>query len=107
MKSKTPASDPVLELEAFSEALEASQKIVRAGGMVDLAGLEAQVEHLCAEVVKTEGPLRLQLLPMLEKVIRVLGVLEEELRSCVHYALEGETAERRLRAHSAYGTKAG
>jgi hypothetical protein len=99
--------DPVLELHAFAEALEASQKIVRAGGMVDLNGLETQVEKLCAEVVKTEGPLRLQLLPMLEKVINTLSVLEEELRFSVKTAIEAETADKRLRATSAYTGKAG
>jgi hypothetical protein len=100
--------DPALELQAFAEALEASQRIVRAGGMVDLAGLDAQVEKLCGEVVKTEGPLRLQLLPMLEKVIKTLGVLEEELRFCVKTAVEAEEADKRLRAQSAYSAgKAG
>ena len=109
MKMTPPTvPDPVLELRAFAEALEASQKIVREGGMVDLSGLEAQVERLCAEVVKTEGPLRLQLLPMLEKVINTLGALEDDLRFSVKTAVEAEAADKRLRAQSAYtGGKAG
>lgn len=97
-------SDPVAELTAFASALEASHKIVREGGMVDFGGLEAQVEMFCAEVVKTEGPLRLQLLPMLEKVVRVLGLLEEELRLCARNASRGDEAGKRLLAQSAYGT---
>jgi hypothetical protein len=102
--------DPVLELQAFGEALEASQKIVRAGGMVDLNGLDAQVEKLCREVVKTEGPLRLQLLPLLEKVINTLSILEEQLRFSVKTAVEAESADKRMRAGAAYtatGGKAG
>jgi hypothetical protein len=98
------APDPVTELSAFAEALEASQKIVREGGAVDFNGLEAQVERFCSEVVKTEGPVRLQLLPMLEKVIRVLGNLEEELRLCARNAVRGDEATARLRAQSAYST---
>jgi hypothetical protein len=98
------ASDPLAELTTFAGALEASHKIVREGGMVDFGGLESQVEMFCAEVVKTEGPLRLQLLPMLEKVIRTLGLLEEELKLCARNAARGEEAGKRLLAQSAYGT---
>ncbi len=99
--------DPMTELQVFAEALEASHKIVRAGGMVDLGGLEAQVEELCREVVKTEGPVRLQILPMLERVIRSLGVLEEELRLCTAGAEHAEKAEKLMRAQSAYAATHG
>ncbi|MBI3419589.1 MAG: hypothetical protein HY053_05610 [Proteobacteria bacterium] len=103
MKDPAPRRfDPVIELRAFAEALEASHKIVRAGGMVDLNGLEAQVEQLCAEVVKSEGQLRLELLPLLESVIRTLSVLEEELRLCARQSAQGDVADKRLRAQSAY-----
>jgi hypothetical protein len=103
MTPQTP-SDPVAELSAFAQALEASHQIVRDGGMVDFGSLETQVEHFCSEVVKTEGPLRLQLLPMLEKVIRVLGTLEDELRICARNAARNEEAGKRLLAQSAYGS---
>jgi hypothetical protein len=103
MTPQTP-SDPVAELSAFANALEASHKIVREGGMVDFGGLEMQVEHFCSEVVKTEGPLRLQLLPLLEKVIRVLGTLEDELRISSRNAARSEEAGKRLLAQSAYGS---
>lgn len=92
--------DPVQELEALHHALQTSEKVVRDGGVIDLGGLDAQVAQLCAEVVKTEGPVRLTLLPKLEEIIKILDRLEAELR--VNSSPEGEIAHNRIRARQAY-----
>lgn len=97
--------DPVLELDALRLALEQGEKMVLQGGSIDLGGLDEQVEQLCAHVVKTEGPLRLELLPRLEQVIHVLDRLEAGLRKT--NPVEGTQAYNRIRAQGAYagGTK--
>lgn len=97
--------DPVLELEAIAKALAMSEDVVRKGGSIDLQGVDAQVEILCQEVVKTEGPMRLKLLPMLENVIQSLDRLEAGLRSLPPNAGSDTLADKRLRANSAYGRK--
>jgi hypothetical protein len=98
--------DPEFELQAISKALIFSEEIIRKGGSVDLTGVDSQVEKLCAEVVKTEGPLRLKLLPMLENVIHVLDRLEASLRQTAEFALHNhDENDKRLRAHNAYGMK--
>lgn len=95
------ALQPAQELEALQRALEASEQVVRSGGYIDLSGLDAQVEKLCAELVKTEGPLRLELLPRLEEVIAVLNKLERGLKAASSpHVLQ---ADNRLRAQAAYG----
>jgi hypothetical protein len=100
-QSDTPARlDPAQELEALHHALQTSAQVVRSGGVIDLGGLDAQVEQLCAEVVKTEGPVRLALLPKLEEIIKILDWLEAELR--VTSSPEGEIAHNRIRARQAY-----
>lgn len=90
------------ELEALQRALETSDQVVRTGGHIDLQGLDAQVEKLCGEIVKTEGPLRLELLPRLEELIGVLGKLEASLRHAA--SPQVLQADNRLRAKAAYGT---
>ena len=94
--------NPDEELEALRLALEASERVVRDGGLIDLRDLDEQVEVLCARVVKTEGPTRLQLLPRLESVIQMLDSLEKVLRQ--HIPPEESQAQNRLRANQAYGT---
>lgn len=89
------------ELEALTRALETSEQVVRGGGAIDLQGLDAQVEKLCADIIKTEGPLRLELLPKLEQLIGVLGKLESGLRHAS--SPQVMQAENRLRARAAYG----
>lgn len=93
--------NPNDELEALRLALEASERVVREGGLIDLRDLDEQVEFLCSEVVKTDGDLRLQLLPKLEAVIQVLDNLELLLRKNAPH--ETMQAENRLRANQAYG----
>lgn len=104
MNSANAALDPVLQLEAIAHALAASEDILRKGGAVDLKGVDQQVELLCAEVVKTEGPMRLKLLPMLENVIQSLDRLEAGLRQ-ITYKGDDDSADKRLRAQTAYGRK--
>ena len=94
--------NPGKEIEALRLALEASERIVREGGLIDLRDLDEQVEFLCTEVVKTDGPMRLQLLPKLEAVIQVLDSLEVMLRK--QMPQEESQAPSRLRANQAYGT---
>ena len=94
--------NPGEELEALRLALEASERVVREGGLIDLRDLDEQVEFLCTEVVKTDGALRLQLLPKLEAVIQVLDNLEVILRK--NMPPEDTGAQNRLRANQAYGT---
>lgn len=94
-------SNPVTELEALQHALEASARLVHEGNMIDLKGLDEQVEILCGEIVKTEGPLRLELLPRLEEIIQVLDQLEAGLRQ--QSPVAGQEAQNRLRARDAYG----
>lgn len=93
--------NPVEELDALRLALETSEQVVREGGFIDLRDLDKQVEQLCSELVKTEGPLRLQLLPKLEQVITVLDKLETGLRQ--QAPVENLQAQSRLRAREAYG----
>lgn len=93
--------NPSDELEALRLALEASERVVREGGLIDLRDLDEQVEFLCAEVVKTEGSMRLQLLPKLEAVIQILDNLEAILRKTAPH--ESMQAHNRLRANQAYG----
>jgi hypothetical protein len=102
MNADTTAMDPVTQLEAIARALQTSEDILRNGGSIDLKGVDQQVELLCAEVVKTEGPMRLKLLPMLENVIQSLDRLEAGLRQ-ITYKSDDDGADRRLRAQSAYG----
>lgn len=98
--------DPVQELEAISRALELSEDIIRKGGSIDLKGVDTQVDALCREVVKTEGPMRLKLLPMLENVIQLLDKLEAGLRQAAGACETDGFADKRLRAQNAYGQKA-
>ncbi len=93
--------NPGEELEALRLALEASERVVREGGLIDLRDLDEQVAYLCSEVIKTDGPVRLQLLPKLEAVIQVLDNLEIILRK--HMPQEESQAPNRLRANQAYG----
>jgi hypothetical protein len=93
--------NPAEELDALRRALETSEQVVRDGGMIDLRDLDKQVEMLCAEIIKTEGPLRVQLLPELEKVIKVLDTLETGLRQLA--PIPNLEAQNRLRARDAYG----
>jgi hypothetical protein len=93
--------NPSEELDALRMALEASERVVREGGLIDLRDLDGQVEFLCSEVIKTEGDLRLQLLPKLEAVIHVLDNLEVVLRK--NAPQENMAAQNRLRARGAYG----
>lgn len=94
--------NPGEELEALRLALEASERVVREGGLIDLRDLDEQVEFLCAEVVKTDGNTRLQLLPKLEAVIQILDNLEAILRK--NMPQEESQAQNRLRANQAYGS---
>jgi hypothetical protein len=93
--------NPNEELDALRLALEASERVVREGGLIDLRDLDEQVEFLCSEVIKTEGDMRLQLLPKLEAVIQVLDNLEIVLRK--NMPPEDIKAQNRLRANQAYG----
>jgi len=93
--------NPNDELEALQLALKESERVVREGGFIDLRGLDMQVEFLCTQVVKSEGDLRLQLLPKLEAVIAVLDNLEITLRK--NAPQENLEAQNRLRANQAYG----
>ena len=93
--------NPGKEIEALRLALEASERIVREGGLIDLRDLDEQVEFLCAEVVKSDGPMRLQLIPKLEAVIQVLDNLEVMLRK--QMPQQESEAPNRLRANQAYG----
>jgi hypothetical protein len=94
--------DAMQELEALRQALEISERVVREGGAIDFHNIDEQVEQLCKQVVKTEGPLRLTLLPKLEEVIQVLDRLEMGLRQYV--SPEGREAHNRIRARSAYAS---
>ena len=93
----------VEELDALQLALEQGAQTVRAGGIVDLSGLDEQVDMLCKEMIKTEGPIRLELLPRLEQIIATLDILEANLRQT--QAPEVTQANARLMARQAYGQK--
>jgi hypothetical protein len=93
--------NPNEELDALRMALQASERVVREGGLIDLRDLDEQVEFLCSAVVKTDGELRLQLLPKLEAVIQILDSLEVLLRK--NAPPEDLHAQNRLRANQAYG----
>ena len=96
-------SNTVEELDALQRALEQGAQTVRAGGVVDLSGLDEQVDMLCKEMIKTEGPIRLELLPRLEQIIASLDVLEASLRQT--QSPEVTQANARLLARHAYGQK--
>jgi hypothetical protein len=93
--------NPSKELDALRLALEASERVVREGGLIDLRDLDEQVDFLCTEVTKSEGDLRLQLLPKLEAIIQILDNLEVVLRQ--NTPQENIEAQNRLRAKQAYG----
>lgn len=97
--------DPVLELQAINQALLMCETVLQEGGRIDLTGVDAQVDRLCEEVVKAEGELRLQLLPLLESAVQSLDRLESGMRASLLAEKEQEEAEKRLRAQSAYGVK--
>lgn len=105
MMQQVESLDPVLELEAIAQALKLSEAIIKQGGSIDLKGVDAQVALLCTEVVKTEGPVRLKLLPLLENVIESLDRLEANLRLATQAAAGDDMADKRLRAQNAYGRK--
>ncbi len=107
MMQQIEALDPVLELEAIAQALKLSEDIIKQGGSIDLKGVDEQVALLCTEVVKTEGPVRLKLLPLLENVIESLDRLEANLRLAAQAAAGDDMADKRLRAQNAYGRKPG
>jgi hypothetical protein len=104
---ETPSLDPVVELEAINRTLQMCEDAVRKGDRIDLNGVDEQIDLLCQEVIKSEGPLRLKLLPMLENAVQVLDRLEAGLRLSLTQEQEKEEAEKRMRANSAYGTKSG
>jgi len=97
--------DPVNELEAINKALQLCEDALRQGEAIDLTGVDEQVDMLCQEVVKTEGPMRLQLLPMLENAVSILDRLEQNLRQVALREKEQREAGRRTLAQSAYGGK--
>ncbi len=97
--------NPMEQLEAIDRALALSEEILKQGGMIDLSGVDQQVETLCMEMLKTEGPMRLKLLPLLENVISSLDRLEANLRNTHESITGGDQADKILRAHSAYGGK--
>lgn len=97
--------DPVMELQAINQALLLCESILQEGGRIDLTGVDAQVDRLCEEVVKSEGELRLKLLPLLESAVQSLDRLESGMRTALLAEKEQEEAEKRLRAQSAYAGK--
>ncbi|HYE50932.1 MAG TPA: hypothetical protein VEB20_15155 [Azospirillaceae bacterium] len=88
-------------LAGLRSVLEGSGELVRAGGTVDLAGLEREAASLCDAVVKLPPPDARSLLPLMEAILAALDALEADLRRAAGGA-EPDFAAQRQRAAAAY-----
>ncbi|WP_119678217.1 hypothetical protein [Indioceanicola profundi] len=97
------AEDVARALDRLRQVLANSADLVRAGRMVDLAGLDREVQQTLEAVVALPAPEARMLLPALDMLVEQLDAIAGELTSVHGAALpQQETPEARKRAAAAY-----
>lgn len=91
-------------LDELAAAVAQMRDVVAGGGVVDLAGLDAEAQRLCDAATRLPAVEARPLLTRFEAVLVALGCLEAEVR---RFGLgdpdQSDTASLRRRASSAYG----
>lgn len=97
------ADDVAQALDGLREVLTGSAAVVRAGQMVDLAGLDREVQQTLQAVVALPASDARRLLPALDDLLQLLDTIASDLSSLHGAALpQQETPAARLRASAAY-----
>jgi hypothetical protein len=96
-------TDPAQGIDALLQMLKAGEDAINEGQHVDWFALESFVKELCAQVVKTEGAVRMRLIPHLENAIAKLDQLEQKMRANWNDLLASDLAQKRMQAQGAYG----
>lgn len=91
-------------LDELVAAVAEMREVVAGGGVVDLAGLDAEAQRLCDAATGLPPAEARPLLARFEAVLTALGSLEEDVRRFgLGDADQSDTASLRRRASSAYG----
>lgn len=99
-----PLSDGIAQaLDSLTDLLTQGQAAIDAGGMVDMAGLEAEVRPILDAAMALPADQARALLPRLETMLAALDLVAECLQRVHGDTLGGrETHSTRIRAAQAY-----
>ena len=94
-------------LDELAAAISRMREVVTGGGLVELAGLDAEAQRLCQAATALPPPAARPLLARFETILAALAALEADIRRTgLGGADESDAASRRRLAQSAYGRSA-